>query len=130
KKSAGWWNTGDVGYKDRLGRIHFVDRALDTIPGVSATEGESVLLERIEGAREVGLLSRGTPAPVPVVCLDSGPLSDAAWKAASAGLAPMADPIVVSWAELPRTSTWKIRRKELRELVLADDETELEERFT
>ncbi|MBT2509709.1 acyl--CoA ligase [Streptomyces sp. ISL-98] len=130
KKSAGWWNTGDVGYKDCLGRIQFVDRALDAIPGVSATEVESVLLERIEGAREVVLLSRGERAPVPVVCLDSGTLSDEAWKAASAGLAPMGDPIVVTWDELPRTSTWKIRRKELRELVLADDETELEERFT
>jgi acyl-coenzyme A synthetase/AMP-(fatty) acid ligase len=129
KKSAGWWNTGDVGYKDRLGRIHFVDRALDAIPGVSATEIESVLLERIEGAREVVLLSRGELAPVPVVCLDSGTLSDEAWNAASTGLAPMANPIVVNWAELPRTSTWKIRRKELRELVLADDETQLEERF-
>ncbi|MEU0073360.1 class I adenylate-forming enzyme family protein [Streptomyces sp. NPDC006332] len=130
KKADGWWNTGDVGYKDHLGRIHFVDRALDAIPGGSATEVESVLLERIEGAREVVLLSRGELEPVPVVCLDSGTLSGEAWNAASAGLVPMADPVVLNWAELPRTSTWKIRRKELRELVLAGDDTQLEERFT
>ncbi|KUJ70102.1 hypothetical protein ACZ90_07060 [Streptomyces albus subsp. albus] len=130
KKPAGWWHTGDVGYQDRLGRIHFVDRALDSIPGISATEVESVLLERIDGAREVVLLSRGDRPPVPVVCLESGTLSDEAWTAACAGLAPMAEPITLEWAEMPRTSTWKIRRKELRELVLAGDETELEERFT
>ncbi|MFC0600371.1 class I adenylate-forming enzyme family protein [Streptomyces palmae] len=130
KKTAGWWNTGDVGYQDRLGRIHFVDRALDSIPGSSATEIEGVLLERLEGAREVVLLSRGDRPPVPVVCLDSGTLSDEAWNAACAGLPPMADPISVEWVAMPRTSTWKIRRKELRELVLADDDTELEERFT
>jgi acyl-coenzyme A synthetase/AMP-(fatty) acid ligase len=132
KRSGLWWNTGDVGFKDSLGRIHFVDRAVDAIPGASATELESALLERIPSAVEVIVLTRGESTPVPVICVEGDSLSDAEWEQASAGLPAMTAPVVMPWEKLPRTSTWKIRRKELREMVFAQtvDDTPLEERFT
>ncbi|TFD06323.1 class I adenylate-forming enzyme family protein [Cryobacterium sp. TMT1-66-1] len=131
KRSGTWWNTGDVGYKDRIGRIRFVDRAVDTIQGGSATELESVLLERVPGAVEIILLARGDQEPLPVVCI-SGELSADAWASATSGLPGMADPVIMPWENLPRTSTWKIRRKELRQMIFdgIDDDTVLEERFT
>jgi acyl-coenzyme A synthetase/AMP-(fatty) acid ligase len=127
-----WWNTGDVGYKDILGRIHFLDRAVDAIPGGSATELESTLLDRIENAVEVIVLTRGDRSPVPVISLDGPDLSAEQWAEATRGLPPLEAPVFVPWDRLPRTSTWKVRRKELREKVFAEssDDTVLEERFT
>lgn len=132
KKTGAWWNTGDVGYKDALGRIHFLDRAVDAVPGGSATELESLLLQRLPGAVEVVVLTRGTHRPKPVVSTDTGELADADWAAATADLPPLEPPVVIPWEELPRTSTWKIRRKELRETIFTSqhDDTVLEERFT
>lgn len=132
KWKGAWWNTGDVGYKDVLGRIHFVDRAVDAIPGGSATELESTLLDRIEDAVEVIILTRGDRSPVPVISLNGPDLSAERWAELTRGLPPMEAPVFVPWEHLPRTSTWKVRRKELREKVFADspDDTVLEERFT
>ncbi|WUH90922.1 acyl--CoA ligase [Streptomyces sp. NBC_00433] len=132
KWKGSWWNTGDVGYKDALGRIHFVDRAVDAIPGGSATELESELLDRIGSAVEVIVLTRGDRKPVPVISLDGPDLSEAAWAEVARGLPPLEAPVFIPWNRLPRTSTWKVRRKELRETVFAEspDDTVLEERFT
>ncbi|PPF22908.1 long-chain acyl-CoA synthetase [Rathayibacter rathayi] len=132
KRSGTWWNTGDVGYKDALGRIHFLDRAVDAVPGGSATELESLLLQRIPGAVEVIVLTRGAGRPQPVVGTESGELAESDWASATADLIALESPVVIPWEELPRTSTWKIRRKELREIIFASqhDDTVLEERFT
>jgi acyl-coenzyme A synthetase/AMP-(fatty) acid ligase len=132
KRTGSWWNTGDVGFMDRLGRVHFIDRAVDEVPGASATEIESVLLDRIPRAVEVVILTRGASEPQPVVCTADNILTDAEWREASVGLPEMAPPVLVSWDSLPRTSTWKVRRKELRESVFSTeiDNTVLEERFT
>ncbi|WP_145001167.1 AMP-binding protein [Kocuria rhizophila] len=132
KRQTGWWNTGDVGYKDRLGRIHFLDRAIDQIPGGSATELESVLLDRLENATEVVVLPSAESAPVPVLSTDGSPLTAEAWQEATRDLPALSDPVVLPWSDLPRTSTWKVRRKDLRDTVFAgqNDTTELEERFT
>ncbi|WP_328916605.1 MULTISPECIES: class I adenylate-forming enzyme family protein [unclassified Streptomyces] len=132
KLKDSWWNTGDVGYKDALGRIHFVDRAVDAIPGGSATELESELLDRIENAVEAIVLTRGDRSPVPVISLDGPDLSAEEWAEATRGLPPLEAPVFIPWDRLPRTSTWKVRRKELRTMVFAEspDTTELEERFT
>ncbi|WP_028049588.1 class I adenylate-forming enzyme family protein [Cellulomonas sp. URHD0024] len=129
KRAGEWWNTGDVGYQDRLGRVHFVDRAVDAIDGTSATELESVLLERLAGALEIILLARDDGDPVPVVCVD-GEFSMAAWRDATRDLPALAEPVVMPWSDLPRTSTWKVRRKELRQTIfVGGDDTVLDERF-
>lgn len=132
KWKGSWWNTGDVGFKDALGRIHFVDRAVDAIPGGSATELESRLLDRIENAVEVIVLTRGDLSPVPVISLDGPDLSAQEWAEVTRGFPPLEAPVFIPWDRLPRTSTWKVRRKELRTMVFAEapDNTVLEERFT
>jgi acyl-coenzyme A synthetase/AMP-(fatty) acid ligase len=113
-----WWKTGDVGYRDRMGRIHFVGRAVDAIPNGSETELESVLLERIPGASEVVILSRGQQSPLPVLCVDGDEPTDEIWKSATADLPPLGQPVVLPWDELPRTSTWKVNRARLKEQLL------------
>jgi len=129
KRDGEWWNTGDVGYLDRLGRVHFIDRAVDLIDGTSATELESILLERLPGALEVIVLARKEQDPVPVICLE-GELSPGDWKLATLDLPSLAAPVTLTWTELPRTSTSKIRRKELRRQIFAgQDATQLDERF-
>lgn len=121
-KSAGeWWNTGDLGYKDLLGRVRFVDRAVDEIPGLSGTELESILLDRIPNAIEVIVLGVSGSAPLPVLSLDGGSISDAEWRAATKGLPAMADPVVIAWEDLPRTSTWKVRRGALRRSLVGTE---------
>jgi acyl-coenzyme A synthetase/AMP-(fatty) acid ligase len=110
-----WWKTGDTGYRDRVGQIHFVGRAVDAIPGGSETELESVLLERIPGASEVIILSRGQRPPLPVLCVDGDEPTDEIWKSATSDLPPLSQPVVLPWDELPRTSTWKVNRARLKE---------------
>jgi acyl-coenzyme A synthetase/AMP-(fatty) acid ligase len=118
QRTGQWWDTGDLGYFDRLGRVHFVDRSVDAVPGMSATELESVLLQRLPAASEVILLPRGEREPVPVVCVDDAHLTEETWKAATNDLPAIASPVILRWDQLPRTSTWKVRRKELRSIVL------------
>ncbi len=130
ERSGEWWNTGDIGFKDALGRIHFLDRAVDAVPGGSATEIESVLLQRIDNALEVIVLTRGELPPLPVISTEDNKLAAEDWSRATRGLPQLGKPVLVPWEELPLTSTWKVRRKELREKVFAEtaDRTVLEER--
>jgi acyl-coenzyme A synthetase/AMP-(fatty) acid ligase len=120
----GWWKTGDLGYRDRVGRIHFIGRAVDAIPQGSETEMESILLERIPGASEVIVLARGQGTPLPVLCVDGEEPTEDVWRAATVDLPPLGPPVVLPWDELPRTSTWKVNRARLKERVqgLAHDE--------
>ena len=118
KQVGKWWNTGDMGYKDTIGRIHFVDRAVDEIPGMSGTELESILLDRLTGASEVVVLGVKGQDPIPVLCYDGAEFEKSQWDSAVSDLPRMADPVVVSWDDLPRTSTWKIRRAQLRKRLV------------
>lgn len=118
KRDGEWWNTGDYGIKDRLGRIHFLDRVVDRIENSSAVEIETTLLERIDNLEEVVVLSNGDDAPLPVVSPQAGTSFDRQkWDRAIADLPKLQDPVVMPWEELPRTSTWKIRRNELRSKI-------------
>jgi hypothetical protein len=60
--------------------------------------------------------------PQPVISTETGMLDPAEWKAATADLPGMADPIVIPWESFPRTATWKVRRFELREQVLGSSQ--------
>lgn len=116
KRDGDWWNTGDFGTKDRLGRIHFLDRVVDRIEDSSAVEIETTLLERIPDAEEVVVLANGADAPLAVVAMREGAEFDRSrWDEITRDLPVLAEPVVMPWADLPRTSTWKIRRNELRE---------------
>jgi acyl-coenzyme A synthetase/AMP-(fatty) acid ligase len=113
-----WWNTGDIGQRGRFGRLKLIDREVDLLPGASGVELESILLDRLERATEVVVLGVPGRPPVPVLCMRDDRLDPAEWAAATADLPALDEPIVIPWEDVPRTATWKIRRLELRELVL------------
>ena len=66
------------------------------------------------------ILPNAQGLPIPVVSVPDGKLADDEWKRACAGLPVMDEPRLISWEDIPRTSTWKVRRLELRERVAGD----------
>ncbi|MTD53774.1 AMP-binding protein [Amycolatopsis sp. RM579] len=120
KRDGWWWNTGDLGVINRFGAVRLVDREIDRIPGASALELEDVLLDRLPRTTEVVILAVDGMPPVPVISTaNNDPLEDAEWATAVADLPPLAKPVHLSWADFPRTATWKIRRIALREQLFS-----------
>ncbi|HEY0640303.1 MAG TPA: class I adenylate-forming enzyme family protein [Pseudonocardiaceae bacterium] len=111
----GWWRTGDVGYRSRLGCLHLLDREVDVIPGVrSSLEIEDLLLSRLEELSELVVVSGPRSEPVPVICTTADrPLDRDRWRAAAAEFPQLADPIQIRQDEIPRTATLKVQRIEL-----------------
>lgn len=114
-RKGDWWDTGDVGYRTKLGCLHMLDREVDVIPGVrSALETEDLLLGRLPELAEIVLVRGSRSEAVPVACtVDDQPLDGERWRMAVADLPPLADPIQIPHAEFPRTATMKVRRLEL-----------------
>ncbi|WP_067908509.1 class I adenylate-forming enzyme family protein [Actinomadura rubrobrunea] len=120
----GWWNTGDIGVRSRDGSVRILDREVDVIPGTSGIQLESILLERLEEASEVIVLGVPGRRPVPVLSVegDRG-LDPERWRAATADLPELDEPVLIDWEDFPRTGTWKVRRAELRERLLGTQNT-------
>ncbi len=118
---GGWWRMGDVGYRTRWGCVHLLDREVDVIEGFGSTLAvEDTLFAKLHELSEVVIIPGPDGAAVPVVCTrDDKPLDLTAWKAATAGLPAMADPVHWRHAELPQTATIKVKRLELARLVAA-----------
>ena len=116
----GWWRTGDVGYRTRLGCLHMLDREVDTIPGVGSNlEIEDVVLDKLEELSELVVVLGPESEPIPIVCTNKDqPLDLGRWRAAVAEFPQLADPIQIPLAELPRTATLKTRRVELSRRLL------------
>jgi long-chain acyl-CoA synthetase len=132
----GWLRTGDLGKLDRKGRLTIVGRAKEVI--VSAN-GENVYPDDVEALlgtpkhiKELSIV--GIPAPrggERVACLAVPVMEDGVDRAtrlaraedslrrAIRELSPSLRPAVVQLydADLPRTATRKIKRKECREIV-------------
>jgi acyl-coenzyme A synthetase/AMP-(fatty) acid ligase len=120
KRRGDWWNTGDLGVINRAGAVRLLDREIDRIDGASGLELEDVLLDRLPDATEVVVLAVAGGRPVPVLSLAGDvPLDAAAWQRVTADLPAMAEPLQIRWDEFPRTATWKIKRVELRQRLLA-----------
>ncbi|MFF4194506.1 class I adenylate-forming enzyme family protein [Nonomuraea sp. NPDC001831] len=117
KRLGGWWHTGDVGTLSRTGRVRFVDRETDTIPGESCVELEDVIDDRLPEVLECVILGVPGRPSVPVVVTEDGGLDRDAWRRAVADLPELADPVVITWDQVPRTGTGKVRRTALRELL-------------
>lgn len=115
KADGDWWNTGDMVIRTLTGSFKLIDREIDHIPGLSGIELEDVLLDRLPKVSEVIILGSPGQLPLPVICVEGGELSPAQWKEATADLPELAEPMVLPWAELPRTGTGKVRRIQLRE---------------
>ncbi|GAB7104202.1 AMP-binding protein [Streptomyces phaeofaciens JCM 4814] len=110
-----WWRTGDVGYRDRWGRVHVLDRAVDVIPNVDSTlEVEDAVLGRLEELLELVLVPGPAQEPLPVVCTKGDvPLDPVRWRRAVVDFPQLADPVQMPLSELPRTATMKVQRIEL-----------------
>jgi acyl-coenzyme A synthetase/AMP-(fatty) acid ligase len=108
-----WWNTGDLGTVTRAGGVLLLDRAVDSVPGLSCLEVEDRVEDRLPGVVECVLLGASDRLPIPVVVTVDGWLDLDEWRTAVADLPPMADPHVLTWSEVPRTGTGKVRRAEL-----------------
>ncbi|RSM86222.1 long-chain acyl-CoA synthetase [Kibdelosporangium aridum] len=117
-----WWRMGDLGRRSRWGGLSLVDREIDRIDSVDSNLAvEDVLMSRLAELREIILIPGLTGTPVPVVCTRTGTALDLdRWRAATADLPQMAEPQQWAFDDLPRTSTWKIKRVTLAHMLAAE----------
>ncbi|HWC84285.1 MAG TPA: AMP-binding protein [Pseudonocardiaceae bacterium] len=123
----GFYHTGDVGSRDENGYITYVGRADDVFKAsdyrISPFELESVLLEH-EAVAEAAVVPSPDPlrlsVPKAYVVLAAGHAADAATalsilRFARENLAPYKRIRRLTFAELPKTISGKIRRVQLRD---------------
>ena len=120
----GWFHTGDIGYRDRLGYLHFVDREKDVVKvggySVFSREVEEEILQNPK-VHEVALVGMPHPTkgevPVAFVQLKEGEtateeeLLDWCRENIAAYKAPRKVRII---DEMPLTMTLKVMKRELR----------------
>ncbi|MGW6706415.1 class I adenylate-forming enzyme family protein [Streptomyces sp. NPDC054956] len=123
KTQGAWWNTGDWAVVSRTGAFSLLDREVDVIPGMSCIELEDVLADRLPELQEAVIIGVPGQLPLPVVCTRDGAWDEVAWKQATSDLPALAEPRRLDWNDIPRTSTGKVRRLELRERLLGEDAT-------
>lgn len=118
----GWWDTGDWGRKDRLGRLTLIDRQVERLTlAPSAIALEDVLLDRMPWLLEVVVLERDRTL-VPAVATRDGGFDAARWSAATRDLPPaLGQPVVLDEHEIPRTATGKVQRAALAGLIAERD---------
>lgn len=122
----GWWRLGDMGYLDRWGLLHLLDREVDKIESVpSNLEVEDVLMSRLEELREIVIVAGPRGEAVPVVSTrDDKPIDPIRWAAATRDLPKMALVRQMAFDDLPRTSTWKIKRHQIAKQLREEAEPE------
>ncbi len=117
----GWWDTGDYGMKDRLGRLILLDRRVERLTAApSAIALEDVLLERMPWLLEAVVLERDG-ALLPVVATRNGSFDQSHWLARTRDLDGIGPPVVLAEQEIPRTATGKVQRAVLSELISAKE---------
>jgi acyl-coenzyme A synthetase/AMP-(fatty) acid ligase len=121
--NGSWWRMGDVGKLGRWGGLHLIDREIDRIDEVDSNlRIEDVLMSRLDELREVVVVPGVGGVPVAVVCTRDGePLAEARWRTATADLPELGRPLQWAFDDLPKTSTWKIKRVALAQLVAAGE---------
>ncbi|MFD7711949.1 AMP-binding protein [Streptomyces sp. NPDC059786] len=120
KHIDGWWSTGDLGIHHRDGTVTLLDREVDRTPQLSCLRTEDLLEDRLPGVLEVVVLARPGQAPLPVVVTEDGTLDTVRWRTAVTGLPPLQPPTVLTWRQLPRTGTGKVRRGALLRQLTGD----------
>lgn len=115
--AGGWFSTGDIGVRTRAGSLRLLDREVDRIPGMSCVEIEDVLDDRLPDVLECVVLGSPGRLPLPVVVTADGSLDKSAWQAAVGDMPALDEPAALTWEQVPRTGTGKVRRTQLRELV-------------
>jgi acyl-coenzyme A synthetase/AMP-(fatty) acid ligase len=112
----GWWDTGDYGMVDRARQLHLLDRQVERLSRASSAVAlEDILLRRFPALAEAVVMELdGRLIPV-VASRASAPIDGGAWAAAVKDLPELSPPVLLSWADIPRTATGKVRRAILRE---------------
>lgn len=118
KLTGRWFNTGDLGQRRWDGSVLLLDREVDHGGELSCLETEDVLEERLPQAWECVLLSVRAQPPLPVVVTPDGELDRDCWERVTRDLPRMAAPVVLTWEQVPRTGTGKVRRGELMHTLL------------
>lgn len=126
---SGWFDTGDQGFLDADGRIHYTGRSKEMLKvggiNVSPIGIENVLLDH-PGVRQAFVIGRPHPerGELPVAVLEwseSGPVEPEELAVYCRSKLPSyavpAEFVAVDDADLPRTGTGKVRRAALAELV-------------
>jgi long-chain acyl-CoA synthetase len=123
----GWWWTGDVAYRDRLGRFYHLDRFNDVVqtkhgPVYTLLVEEALLT--YPGVIEAVVFgvptSEGDQVPLGVITIRRGhsvdPESCRRWINDRLQLpAPLSDIVVVKLSEIPRGLTGKVLKRVMRE---------------
>lgn len=110
-----WWDSGDYGSKDRLGRLSLHDRQVDLIATIESSLAiEDKLLDAMPFLDEVVLIRGvdGSPQPILAVNEDKEMDWEQWWKNVS-DLPHINEPIIMRYEDLPRTATMKIQRLEM-----------------
>jgi acyl-CoA synthetase (AMP-forming)/AMP-acid ligase II len=125
--SDGWFRTGDIGRKDRLGLVYFNDRVKDVIKcggySIFSIEVEKEMLDcPLVGDVAVFGVPHRTKGQIPIACVvlkpgENGSSEDiAAWcKTNIAAYKVPRDIKIIPPEEMPYTTTLKIMKKKLRE---------------
>ncbi len=123
QRNGRWWRMGDMGTRTWWGGLNLIDREIDQIDDVDSNlRIEDVLMSRLDELREVVVVPGRDGVAVPVVCTRSGaPLAPDRWQRATADLPALDAPRQWAFDDLPRTSTWKIKRVALAQLIAAGD---------
>jgi long-chain acyl-CoA synthetase len=123
----GWFRTGDMAYKDKIGRVYFADRKKDVVKSggysVFSVEVEQEILEH-PAVCEVAVIGIPHPtkkeAPVAICVLEEGASATEeelhAW--CRDNIARYKSPravIIIEAGDMPRTPTLKVLKRELRE---------------
>lgn len=127
--AGGWFHSGDIAYMHPDGYIKIADRAKDIIisggENVSSVEVEGVLMKHPSvGLAAVVALPDEKWGEVPCACIEVKPGAEPVTEAeliafCRARLAGFKTPKRVVFCELPKTSTGKIQKFELRAQVRA-----------
>jgi len=138
----GWFRTGDMARKDRLGRIHFVDRKKDVIKSggysVFSREVEAELLTnpKIAEAAVIGV-PHPTKKEVPVAIVTLAPGAQATeaelleWARQNlARYRAPRDVKIIPASEMPYGMTLKILKRKLRDRYLDEYTKKFEEKRT
>jgi acyl-coenzyme A synthetase/AMP-(fatty) acid ligase len=109
---SGWWLMGDHGRLDRRGRLYMEDRSRDRVEQVdSVLRVEDRIIDTLPWIREALLIGDGAQRYLVYVPYDDAAVDEARLlEVAGVGQPPQVELVRGSWAELPVTSTWKVRR--------------------
>jgi long-chain acyl-CoA synthetase len=126
----GWFHTGDMGFRDRFGYLHFVDREKDVVKAggysVFSREVEEEILQH-PAVYEVALIGAPHPTkgevPVAFVQLHAGAQAtpDELLEWCKEHIAGYKRPRVIKIIdEMPLTMTLKVLKRELRQQVIEE----------